>query len=213
MIEGARRRAQTVRVKLCGLMRPEDIAIVNEARPGYAGFILAAGRRRTLQPERMRELTQLLDPGILRVAVFLDQDREWIRELAREDLMDVIQLHGSESEEDILWLKERTGLSVIKAFQIRGIGDVEKARMSPADHVLLDHGAGGTGESFDWTLIREIGRDFFLAGGLGPENVADAIRQTCPTAVDVSSGVETDGRKDRDKVQRFMREVRSIFPL
>ena len=199
-----------IRIKICGLMGPEDIRAVNEAVPDMAGFILAKGRRRTLQPEQMRELTRLLAPGILRTAVFLDQDREWIARLAEEDLMDVIQLHGSESGADIRFLRERTGKPVIKAFRIDCAEDARMVQESEADLVLLDHGSGGSGEAFDWSLIREIRRDFILAGGLTPENVREAVEQTGPAAVDVSSGVETEGRKDPEKIRRFVRTVRSM---
>ena len=199
-----------IRIKICWLMRPEDIGAVNEARPDFAGFILAEGRRRTLQPEQMRELTRLLAPGILRTAVFLDQDREWIARLAASDLMDVIQLHGNESEADIRFLQESTGKQVIKAFRIDCADDARRAEASPADLVLLDHGAGGSGEAFDWSLIRGIRRDFILAGGLTPENVREAASLTRPAAVDVSSGVETQHRKDPLKIRQFVREVRGM---
>ena len=199
---------ETVRIKICGLMRPEDILMVNEACPDYAGFILAQGRRRTVTPERMRELAQNLRPGILKTAVFLDQDPEWITALAASGLMDVIQLHGHESNETIRTLRQKTGKTVIKAFRIDTAEDIRAARDCEADLVLLDHGAGGTGETFDWSLPAGIGRAFILAGGLDPENVQEAIRQTGPCAVDVSSGVETGGCKDPEKIRQFVRAVR-----
>lgn len=242
-------------IKLCGLRREEDIRIVNEVMPEYAGFILAEGRRRSITPERMRELTSILAPGIRRVAVFLDQDPEWICHLAQQDLMDLIQLHGSESDEVIRMLQKKTGRKVIKVIRIdekKGSGinpdsteqnsteqneieqnEIEqngtkqnrtgedpdnrrkivqeiarRAQECPADLILLDHGAGGSGEAFDWTLAGAFSRDFILAGGLTPENVREAIDRTHPMAVDVSSGVETDHAKDREKVQRFVQTVR-----
>ncbi len=197
-----------VRIKICGLMRPEDIETVNELKPDFAGFILAAGRARTLSPQRMRELTEGLRPGILRSAVFLDQDPEWIRELAAEDLMDVIQLHGHESDETVRQLQRQTGRMVIKAFRIESGADIEKARESSADLVLLDHGAGGTGEAFDWSLAGDLGRPFLLAGGLDPDNVTCALEKIRPYGVDVSSGVETEKRKDPEKMRRFVEAVR-----
>ena len=200
---------ETVRIKICGLMRPEDMETINEICPDYAGFILAQGRRRTITPERMRELTKNLKPGILRTAVFLDQDPEWIAALAMEDLMDVIQLHGHEGSDEIRYLRERTDKTIVKAFRIDTGEDIREARDCEADLVLLDHGAGGTGETFDWSLITQISRPFILAGGLDCENVREAIRQTHPYAVDVSSGVETGGKKDPEKMRQFVRLVRS----
>ena len=174
-----------VKIKICGLMRPEDIDAVNEYRPDLAGFILARGRRRSLTDQQMRELVRALRPEIQSAAVFLDQDPAWIVELAAQDLMDVIQLHGQESNEEIRFLRENTDKLV-----------------------LLDSGAGGTGEVFDWSLIRQIHRPYILAGGLDPENVRAALEQMHPYAVDVSSGVETAHCKDPEKIRRFIRAVR-----
>lgn len=196
------------KIKICGLRRPEDISIVNEVMPEYAGFILAFGRRRTISAQQMASLSSGLNPGIRRVAVFLDQDPEWIEDLAKQDLMDVIQLHGKESGEVIRRLRERTGKVIVKAFRIDTMEDVRRAQESEADRVLLDHGAGGSGEAFDWGLIRPLSRPFFLAGGLTPDNVQEAVAQTSPMAVDVSSGVETDHVKDAQKVRRFVEQVR-----
>ncbi len=203
-------KEEHIRIKICGLTRPEDIRIVNDVMPDYAGFILAFGRRRTVSPEKMTELTAELVPGILRTAVFLDQDPAWIEELAARNLMDVIQLHGSESEDVILRLKARTGKMIVKAFRIDSLEDAQRAQESPADMVLLDHGNGGSGETFDWSLISPVKRDFFLAGGLTPENVTEAISRTRPMAVDVSSGVETNHAKDAGKVLKFVQNVRAV---
>ena len=197
-----------VRIKICGLMRPQDIDMVNEACPDIAGFILAAGRRRTITPERMRELTGRLRPEIQSAAVFLDQDIRWIRELAEQDLMDIIQLHGHESNEEIRYLRSGTKKTIIKAFRIETADDIRRAEQSEADLVLLDQGAGGSGQTWDWSLLTGMSRPFILAGGLDPGNVSEAVRKTCPFGVDVSSGVETDGCKDREKILRFVRAVR-----
>ncbi len=183
---------------------------MNEVMPDYAGFILAFGRRRTVTAETMSALASQLAPGIMKVGVFLDQDPEWIEDLAKQNLMDVIQLHGHESEDVVLRLRERTGKTVVKAFRIDTPEDVRCAQESKADLVLLDHGDGGSGETFDWSLIQSIRRRFFLAGGLTPENVPEAIAKTHPYAVDVSSGVESDHVKDAVKVQQFMDAVRRV---
>ena len=197
-----------VRIKICGLMRPQDIDMVNEVCPDIAGFILASGRRRTVTPERMREMTDRLKPEIRSAAVFLDQDIRWIADLAAEGLMDIIQLHGHEGNEEIRYLRSRTKKTVIKAFRIDTAEDIRRAEDSEADLVLLDHGAGGTGQAWDWSLLTGMKRPFILAGGLDSENVQEAVRKTQPFGVDVSSGVETDGCKDREKILRFVRAVR-----
>jgi phosphoribosylanthranilate isomerase len=199
-----------VQIKLCGLRHMEDIRIVNRAMPEYAGFILAKGRRRTVSPEQMADLVSGLRPGIRKVGVFLDQDPKWICSLARQGLMDVIQLHGREDDSVIRMLQERTGKMVVKAFRIDSEADAVKAQASVSDMILLDHGDGGSGEAFDWSLIAPVRRAFFLAGGLNPENVRDAVRTAHPAAVDVSSGVETDCRKDEAKVMEFVRQVREM---
>ena len=197
-----------VRIKICGLMRPQDIDMVNEVCPDIAGFILASGRRRTVTPEQMRELTGRLKPEIRSAAVFLDQDIRWIADLAAEGLMDIIQLHGHEGNEEIRYLRSRTDKTVIKAFRIDTAENIRRAEDSEADLVLLDHGAGGTGQAWDWSLLTGMKRPFILAGGLDSENVQEAVRKTQPFGVDVSSGVETGGCKDREKMLRFVRTVR-----
>ena len=197
-----------VKVKICGLMRPEDIDAVNEYRPDLAGFILARGRRRSLTDQQMRELVRALRPEIQSVAVFLDQDPAWIAELAAQDLMDVIQLHGQESNEEIRFLRENTDKKIIKAFRIEKADDIRTVQESEADLVLLDSGAGGTGEVFDWSLPEQMHRPYILAGGLKPENVRTALGQMHPYAVDVSSGVETGHCKDPEKIRQFIHAVR-----
>ena len=103
-----------------------------------------------------------------------------------------------------------TDKPIIQAFRIDSEADIAAARASSADLVLLDSGAGGTGTTFDWTLLRDIGRDWFLAGGLGVDNAAEAVRRFHPYGVDVSSGIETDGLKDENKMTAFVRAVRSV---
>lgn len=195
------------RIKLCGLMRAEDIDAANTLRPEYVGFVFAPASRRRIAPERARELRERLGPGIEAVGVFVREDMETIACLANEGVIDLIQLHGGEDADYLRRLRALTARPVIQAFRIRGAEDVRTALKSPADYVLLDSGAG-TGEAFDWGWIREAGRPYFLAGGLTPDNVADAVRQLEPYAVDVSSGIETDGRKDREKMAAFVAAVR-----
>ena len=204
-----------IRIKICGLMRPEDILYVNRVRADYAGFILAEGRRRTLDRERVKELAADLAPGILKTGVFVNQDPDWIAETVRITGIDAVQLHGSETEKEILYLRklldEGPGKQcrIVRAFRVEGPEDILRAEKSSADLVLLDHGAGGSGEAFDWSLAGKAGRPFFLAGGLDAENVQEAIRLLKPWAVDVSSGVESGGKKDPEKIRKFMEAVRN----
>jgi phosphoribosylanthranilate isomerase len=204
-----------IRIKICGLMRPEDILYVNRVRADYAGFILAEGRRRTLDRERVKELAADLAPGILKTGVFVNQDPDWIAETVRITGIDAVQLHGSETEKEILYLRklldEGPGKQcrIVRAFRVEGAEDILRAEESSADLVLLDQGAGGSGEAVDWSLAGKAGRPFFLAGGLDAENVQEAIRLLKPWAVDVSSGVESGGKKDPEKIRKFMEAVRN----
>ena len=126
-----------------------------------------------------------------------------IETLLKENVIDIAQLHGQETPEEICYLKERTGKKIIKAFSIKEKKDVETAKQSPADYILLDQGSGGTGQAFDWSLVGEIERPWFLAGGLSAENLDEAIEKMTPWAVDISSGVETDRKKDPEKVRKI----------
>ena len=199
-------------IKICGLSRPEDIKTANEILPDYIGFMLWEPSKRYVTADRARELKALLDKRIKAVGVFVDEDVDIVADLANSGVIDIIQLHGSEDDSYISLLRQKTDKKIIKAYKVRSAEDVEAAGKSTADMVLLDSGSGvgGTGNSFDWSLIRGIKRDYILAGGLDPDNVADAVRQIRPFAVDVSSGVETDGVKDRQKMIRFAGNVRSV---
>ncbi len=190
------------RIKFCGLRRKEDVALVNEIRPDYAGFILCRRFRRFA--EDFKDIRPLLSPDIPAVGVFVDDGFGEIEGYL--DLLDYVQLHGNESEELIERLQD-CGKKVIKAFKVTSERDLENAYRSPADLVLLDSGTG-TGERFDWRLIEGFGRDYILAGGLCPENAAEAVKRLHPFALDVSSGIETDRVKDGEKMRRFAAAVR-----
>lgn len=197
------------KIKICGLRRPEDIAYVNEAKPDFAGFIIDVPKsRRNVPREKVRELTALLSPEILPVGVFVNAPMETILSLANDGTLKTVQLHGQESQSYLEELKKQVSIPVIRAFSIRSAEDLTEAEKSPADFVLLDNGAGGTGETFDWSLLSSFDRQFFLAGGLRLENITEAVSRFHPYALDLSSGVETDGYKDKEKIIAAVAAVR-----
>ncbi|MBR5761576.1 MAG: phosphoribosylanthranilate isomerase [Lachnospiraceae bacterium] len=194
-------------IKLCGLRRPLDIVAANGLKPDYIGFVFARKSKRYVEPEKAMELKQLLLPDIKAVGVFVNEELPVVAGLLNKGVIDVAQLHGSESEEYVAELKKATGKPVIRAFKVAVAEDVESAVKSAADYILLDAGAGD-GVTFDWSIVKDVKRPFFLAGGLNPENVVDAVAAVQPYAVDVSSGIETDGFKDIDKMTAFVKAVR-----
>ena len=195
-------------IKICGLTREADIDYVNEARPDYIGFILNFPKsRRNLSPEQAAALKSRLSPEIRAVGVFVDRPAEEVIRAAETVGLDVIQLHGHEDDAYIAALRERTNLPVWKAFRVRSAADLAAAERNSADEILLDNGYG-TGEAFDWSLAGGFNRPFLLAGGLTSENIPQAIRTLHPKLVDISSGVETDGAKDRNKILAAVRAAR-----
>ena len=195
------------KIKLCGLSRPCDIHMANELTPDYIGFVFAKKSKRYVDPEKAVQLKALLDPAIKAVGVFVDEAPEAVANLLNSGIIDVAQLHGGEDEVYIKRLRQLTDQPIIKAFQIRAQADINKAEHCSADHILLDSGAG-TGVLFDWSLLKNVKRPYFLAGGLSPGNAREAVRLLHPYAVDVSSGIETDGLKDREKAEAFIAAVR-----
>lgn len=196
------------KLKLCGLVRICDIEAVNRLNPEYIGFVFAKKSRRYVDPAQAWELRARLDKGISPVGVFVNESPEAIADLVRSGIIDVVQLHGSEDEDFLRKLRELVSCPIIKAFSVKTPQDVRIACESSADLILLDSGGGGTGTVFDWDLLEPIRRPWFLAGGLSPENAADAIWRLAPYGVDVSSGIETDGVKDIQKMNDFVRAVR-----
>lgn len=196
------------RIKFCGIRREEDVGYVNLVRPDYAGFVLAPGFRRTVSVQEAGRLSSLLDEGIVPVGVFVDEPLENVARLLEDGTISIAQLHGMEDEEYLSRLRDLTSGTLMKCFRVSSRGDVEAASCCSADLVMLDSGTG-TGKAFDWSLAEGLGRDFFLAGGLDPSNVGEAIKRMHPTAVDTSSGIETDGFKDYEKMEAFVKAVRS----
>lgn len=196
-----------MKIKICGLTRLIDVDAVNALKPDYVGFVFAPTSKRRVTPDQAAELKRALDPAIKAVGVFVDETPENVAKLLDVGAIDLAQLHGSEDDVYIQELRQLTTKPIIKAFRVRSEQDVLDAEKSAADHILLDAGAG-TGTTFDWSLLRAVCRPYFLAGGLNRDNI-DAALELNPFAVDVSSGVETDGLKDQQKMAEFVAAVRN----
>lgn len=195
------------KIKLCGLTRPEDITAANVLEPAFVGFVFAPKSRRCVTAEQAKALRNHLLPSIQAAGVFVDEEPERVAALLEEGIIDLAQLHGREDEDYLERLRALTEKPIIQAFPIKTPKDLERAQASSADNILLDSGAG-TGIPFDWTLLKNFRRPYLLAGGLGPDNVAQAIGFLHPWGVDVSSGIETGGMKDFHKMAAFVAAVR-----
>ena len=199
------------KIKLCGLSRRCDMEAANVLMPDYVGFVFAEGSKRRVTPAQARALKNALSPGILAVGVFVDGDPATVAALLGGGIIDAAQLHGGEDAAYIRALRRMTDRPIWQAFRVRTQADVEQAGRSEADCILLDAGAG-TGTAFDWGLLDRVERPYFLAGGLDTENVAGAIRLLRPFGVDVSSGIESGGGKDAEKMAAFVAAVRRENP-
>ena len=199
------------KIKLCGLSRRCDIEAANALMPDYVGFVFAEGSKRRVTPAQARALKNALSPGIRTVGVFVDEDPATVAALLGGGIIDAAQLHGGEDAAYIRALRRMTDRPIWQAFRVRTQADVEQAGRSEADCILLDAGAG-TGTAFDWGLLDRVERPYFLAGGLDTENVAGAIRLLRPFGVDVSSGIESGGGKDAEKMAAFVAAVRRENP-
>lgn len=197
------------KIKLCGLSRLEDIEVANSLKPEYIGFVFWDKSKRNVSYEKAKELRSALDSSIKSVGVFVKADIDFVCRLLTDGIIDIAQLHGGEDEEYIALLRSKTDKPIIQAFRIEKESDIDMVNASSADYVLLDSGKG-TGIVFNWELIKNVNRPFFLAGGLSCDNIEDAVKNVRPFAVDVSSGIETDGLKDKAKMERFVSMVRNI---
>ncbi len=195
------------RVKICGLFRECDIDYVNEAVPDYIGFVFAKSRRQ-VSAETAKLLQSRLRPEIIPVGVFVNAEQEEILRLCKEHIIGMVQLHGQEDDRYIKALKSRINVPVIKAVRMDAAG-AQRTLSSEADFLLLDSGRGGTGKAFDWGQIPAVSQPYFLAGGISETNIRAAVRMH-PYCVDISSGAETGGVKDKNKILRLVREVREI---
>lgn len=194
-------------VKICGIRTDQDAAYINEAKPDFAGFICSQGFRRSITLEKAVALRKQIRAGISTVGVFVNEEIDTVLSFLESGAINVVQLHGNEDNNYIDLLRTYTDAVIVKAFVVKTKEDIETAEKSHADMIILDSGAG-TGKEFNQELIGNFPRKYFLAGGMNPGTVAEKIKKLNPFAVDVSSGVETDGVKDRQKVLEFIKQVR-----
>ena len=203
-----------MKLKFCGLTREADICAANETRPDYIGFVFAESRRRVTDEQAARLRVQLA-PGIQAVGVFVNDYPTHIAELANHGVIDLIQLHGGESAAYIRRLRTMTATPVIYAVRVGTHEDIERVKPYSVEYFLLDtctkDAYGGSGKIFDWSLIGEVEKPYFLAGGLNESNIPRAV-QTGAYALDLSSGIETDGVKDAAKMRRVAALIRGGQP-
>lgn len=199
------------KIKICGLSRPEDITAVNQVLPDYIGFVFAKSRRQITR-EKADYLKKLLHPSIKTVGVFVNEEIDNITCICRNKTIDLIQLHGDEDENYIKALRKACTNPVIKAVRVRNPEDIKRAEHLNCNYLLLDtytkYQYGGSGISFDWSMVNKISNPYFLAGGIHSGNILDAVRRCNPYCIDVSSGVETDGYKDADKIIEIVTKIR-----
>lgn len=207
------------KIKICGLTREEDILMANQYHPDYVGFVFAESKRK-ITDEKATALKKLLDPQCKVVGVFVNESIEHIIELCHAGTIDLIQLHGNETIDDMKELKKKLDNPIIKAIRVCHTKQIIEATKLPVNYLLFDtyvkDSYGGSGKTFNRNIIKEAyqqiepakRKPFFVAGGLKPENVLETIQICKPDGVDISSGVETEGRKDRIKIAQFIQSVR-----
>ena len=212
----------TPKVKMCGISKVETIPAIVDAKPDYMGLVFAPSKRQVTVEQAKILVEELHKQYAVRynsetikiVGVFVNETIENLLKIAEEVKLDVIQLHGDEDESFIQILKEQSNVEVWKAVQVRSAADAEKWIDSSADMLLFDayhkDERGGTGEVFDWSSLDAFERPFMLAGGIDSTNVARAIRTVRPYGIDISSGIETNGVKDNEKVKAFTNIVRTV---
>ncbi|AMB97268.1 phosphoribosylanthranilate isomerase [Aerococcus urinaeequi] len=200
-----------VKVKICGLRRPEDIEAANAAKPDYVGFIFVEGTKRYVEPIQAAQFRKDLAGDIQTVGVFVNARIEKIVAICKAGIIDVIQLHGEEDATYIDQLKGQVDQEIIKSV---AVGDDLVVAPNQADYLLFDSlspSRGGSGKVFDWQMVSAYQeKPFFLAGGLGVENIEEALKVVRPYAVDASSSLETDGVKDPVKMQEFVAKIREV---
>lgn len=201
------------KIKICGLSRIQDIEAVNEVLPDYIGFVFADSRRK-IDVQKAADLKKYLNPKISAVGVFVNVAVNEIINLCEKHIIDMIQLHGDEDHTYIEQLKREVANPIIKAVRVQSQQQILKTQTFSCDYLLLDtyrdKTYGGSGKVFDHILIPKLEKPFFLAGGLNAENIADAM-QYHPYCFDVSSGAESGGVKDREKIKQIVNIVRSEY--
>lgn len=202
-----------VRVKICGITNLEDARAAIGAGADALGFVFHEKSPRNVSPQKAAAIISKLPPFVQTVGLFVDADPERINWVADFCGLDLIQLHGEEDPDDCAEIRRR----VVKAFRIKDASSLTKLGKYHVSAYLLDawsaDAAGGTGKTFDWGLLRDIGADrpIILAGGLNPDNVRQAVEEVRPYAVDVSSGVESSpGKKDAEKIMKFIRHAKGL---
>lgn len=202
-----------MKVKICGLCRMEDISYVNACLPDYVGFVFAESRRQ-VTPKQAKEMREALDSHIQTVGVFVNENMETILRLCSQGILDLIQLHGDEDEDYLKRLAAGTDVPIIRAVRVQSTQQILEAQQRECDYLLLDTYIpgqyGGGGKSFDPKLVPPLSKPWFLAGGLDPGNIEEKLAGYRPFGVDVSSGVETEGRKDPEKIRAFIEQVRGL---
>lgn len=200
------------KIKICGLKRQADIEMVNELKPELIGFVFANSSRR-ISMEQAWVLKKMLIPGIMAVGVFVNESLNVVEEICQRGIIDIVQLHGDEDALYIEELKTKISQPVIKAVRVQSREQIMESLKLSCEYLLLDTYTkgqyGGSGQTFDRTLIPQMDKPFFLAGGLNADNVLEAIRECSPYGVDVSSAVEQDGHKDKKKIKKFIERIRN----
>lgn len=186
-----------MKIKVCGLKHPQDIDFVNETKPDYIGFVFAESKRQ-INPKEAKVLKSKLDKDIKTVGVFVDGNISFINSLFQDGIIDIAQLHGVENDEYI----SKILFPVIKAVRLG------EEYNRPCDYILFDSHQGGSGKSFDWSKLPKVNQPFFLAGGINLTNINEAIKIN-PYCIDVSSGVETNGKKDKKKIIEIVKKVQN----
>ena len=201
------------KIKIFGLRREQDIEAVNAALPDYIGFVFARSKRQ-IDEQQAERLKAKLNPAIKAVGVFVNADPERIINLCHSQVIDLIQLHGDEDEDYLKRLRSRVANKIIKAVRVKEAQDIMKALDFPCDYLLFDafrEGEyGGSGRTFDWSLLPQIPKPYFLAGGINADNIAQALTEHDPYGLDVSSGAETNGWKDPKKIWDIVARVRQF---
>ena len=196
------------KIKLCGIKSEDDIKVINEVLPDYIGFVFAGKSKRYISFDTANTLKNKLDNRVKAVGVFVNEDIENIAYLVKNKIIDIVQLHGNEDESYINILKTKINTPIIHAYQIKSKADIKSAK-NDTDFILLDAGAG-CGETFDEALLEDFDNEYFLAGGLSIDNIKEKIIKLHPFGVDVSSGIETEGKKDAAKIRKFVSLVREV---